>query len=345
MINQFSYRVYLAEETKTSDKVALKISHKNVDDEESVATASEEIKVLETLSHSNIVKLLDFDKNAEFVDKSGNSHTRISMAMELARNELFDYIVHGGGLSEKIARYFFHQLIDGVEFMHLKGISHKDLKPENLLLDHNYNLKIADFGFASSDVSDMTAKGSQYYMAPEMHLKKKYINQFTDIFSIGVILFVLVSRKAPFLAAKSDDSYYKYLHTNRPKNFWKMHTQDEGLDLEYYSKEYMNLVTALMQSNPKLRPTLTEIKNHAWFKGEMPTHAEVIEEFQKRERIIEESNLQSGQELPTGSPPDAVFEEGAHRGLGDDDDEVSSNEKFDSISTCSEHSKAQYLVA
>lgn len=64
--------------------------------------------------------------------------------------ELFAHIYHTGVFSEELCRYFFKQMLFGIAYMHKSGISHRDLKPENVVLDHNYNTKLVDFGFAAS---------------------------------------------------------------------------------------------------------------------------------------------------------------------------------------------------
>lgn len=100
------------------------------------------------------------------------------MALELAEGgELFDYIFQTGRLDEKIARYYFLQLLDAFEYIHNKGISHCDVKLQNILLDHQFNLKLADFGFSSKQPTNTTYKGSGEYMAPEIHIEQGYHGQ------------------------------------------------------------------------------------------------------------------------------------------------------------------------
>ena len=82
--------------------------------------------------------------------KNGSSEKRYYIALEIAEGgELFDYIASGGRFPEPLARYYFKQFMDGLSHVHGSKITHRDLKPENLFLDGNYNLKIADFGFAA----------------------------------------------------------------------------------------------------------------------------------------------------------------------------------------------------
>lgn len=104
------------------------------------------------------------------------SHHLIYLVLELAESgELFDYVSLSGRFSERTARYFFRQLIDGLNYIHMSGYAHRDLKPENIFFDDKFNLKIADFGFASSIGKNdgqllKTKLGTENYMAPEILL-------------------------------------------------------------------------------------------------------------------------------------------------------------------------------
>lgn len=127
------------------------------------------------------------------------------MVIEYAGGELFDFLVSNGKVPEDSARRFFQQIICAVEYCHRHKIVHRDLKPENLLLDMNLNVKIADFGL-SNIMTDgnflKTSCGSPNYAAPEVIGGKLYAGPEVDVWSCGVILFVLLCGKLPF-----DDDY------------------------------------------------------------------------------------------------------------------------------------------
>lgn len=127
------------------------------------------------------------------------------MVIEYAGGELFDYIVKNGKMREEEARRFFQQIICAVEYCHRHKIVHRDLKPENLLLDEFMNVKIADFGL-SNIMTDgnflKTSCGSPNYAAPEVISGKLYAGPEVDVWSSGVILYVLLCGKLPF-----DDDY------------------------------------------------------------------------------------------------------------------------------------------
>jgi serine/threonine protein kinase len=109
-----------------------------------------EVATMSTLSHPNIVNLIEYSADGTVEKANGAKEKVIYIVLELATGgELFDYVATTGRFSETIARFYFKQLIEGLDYVHQKGVTHRDLKPENLLFDENFNLKIADFGFAA----------------------------------------------------------------------------------------------------------------------------------------------------------------------------------------------------
>jgi len=133
------------------------------------------------------------------------SYDVMYLALELCeKGELFDILFSTGQFEEKIARAFFHQALEGLEAIHSAGMSHRDMKPENMLFDANFNVKIADFGFAivlsGRDGTGMlhTYLGTENYMAPEIHARKAYNGISVDLFALGIILFIMLSKNPPF---------------------------------------------------------------------------------------------------------------------------------------------------
>ena len=140
-----------------------------------------EVHTMTTLSHPNIVNLIDYSKEGVVEKSNGTKTNVVYIALELASGgELFDYVATTGRFDEQIARFYFRQLIEGLDYVHQKGITHRDLKPENVLYDSAFNLKIADFGFAAPIAGrdgsgyNKTKLGTESYMAPEIHMRKPY---------------------------------------------------------------------------------------------------------------------------------------------------------------------------
>lgn len=205
--------------------------------------------------------------------------------------EIFDFISIGGKFSEPIARFYFQQMISALDHLHSKGFAHRDMKPENLLLDKDFNLLLADFGFsallAGKDGSGKMRSilGTENYMAPEIHSKAPYLGTLVDLFAAGIILFIFVSGHPPFSLAKASDSYYGLICMNNHEKFWHFHSRKKAPG--FYSDDFKNLINAMLAFDPTQRPSIAEIKAHPWFNGPTATHQEVLEEFNTRREKVE----------------------------------------------------------
>lgn len=213
------------------------------------------------------------------------------LVLEYARKgELFDYIKLNSGLFFKIARYFFRQIINGLEVLHKNNICHRDIKIDNLLLDENFNLKFSDFEFCEEIKNSKgeyiyhTDKlGTLYYMAPEffsmrMHPILNYFKIFhtgdkIDIFASGVFLFVMLTGIYPFHSAEKIDSHYRHFYQRKPELFWndiKFRNVNENVP-----DSAKDLLNRMLDCDPEKRITLKEIKEHEFFKYEIPNQNEV----------------------------------------------------------------------
>jgi len=185
-------KVKLAKHKLTGVEVAIKIIDKTRIDEKKLGKLYREVKIMKFLNHPHIVKLFEVieTKNTLF------------LVMEYSSGgELYDYLVVHGRMKEKEARVKFRQILSAVNYCHNKRVIHRDLKAENLLLDANFDIKIADFGF--SNYYDPESKldtfcGSPPYAAPELFQGKRYTGPEVDIWSLGVILYVLTTGCLPF---------------------------------------------------------------------------------------------------------------------------------------------------
>lgn len=239
-------KVKLAYHLTTGQKVALKIiNRKTLAKSDMQGRIEREISYLRLLRHPHIIKLYDVIKSKD----------EIVMVIEFAGKELFDYIVQKGKMKEDEARRFFQQIISAVEYCHRHKIVHRDLKPENLLLDEMLNVKIADFGL-SNFMSDgnflKTSCGSPNYAAPEVISGKLYAGPEVDVWSCGVILYVMLCGRLPF-----DDEFIPALFKKISNGVYTLPN--------YLSEGAKNLLTKMLVVNPLNRITIHEIMQDEWF--------------------------------------------------------------------------------
>lgn len=276
-------QVRLATDTTTNKKCALKIFKLNCEESKEVLN---EARLLDELSHPHIVAMLDYSEEAKLV-KEKNVKKVSYVAFELAeKGSLFTYVANTDPFSEKIAKYLYSQILDGVEYLHLNGVSHRDIKLENVVLDSNCNVKLCDFGFATKNTKCSTFKGTEVYMAPEIHQKNGYHSQTTDIFALGVLLFVLVTGVMPFVKATPNDCHYKLITHNKFGLFWKNAARNAKVASQL-SPELKNLIEMMLSPNDVDRPSLSEIRQSEWISSTKPISTQDLKiEFSVREEVL-----------------------------------------------------------
>ncbi|CAN0919752.1 CBL-interacting serine/threonine-protein kinase 5 [Linum grandiflorum] len=244
-------KVFKARNIATGESVAVKVMNKEqlMKTEGLAEHVEREISVMHRIKHPNVVELKEV-----MATKS-----KIFFVMEYVRGgELFAK-VEKGKLDEDVARKYFQQLISAIDYCHSRGVSHRDLKPENLLLDENGNLKVSDFGLSAlpeqiwNDGLLHTQCGTPAYVAPEVLRKKGYDGAKADIWSCGVILFVLLSGYLPFL------------HENLMKMYVKIFKADYKFPA-WISKDARVLISRHLVVDPRRRITIPEIMENPWFK-------------------------------------------------------------------------------
>ncbi|XP_010907283.1 CBL-interacting protein kinase 24 isoform X2 [Elaeis guineensis] len=207
-------KVKFAINSETGESVAMKVLAKTtILKHKMVHQIKREISIMKIVRHPNIVRLHEVLA----------SRTKIYIILELIRGgELFDKIVHQGKLHEDESRRYFQQLIDAVDYCHSKGVYHRDLKPENLLLDSRGNLKVSDFGLSALPQQGVgllhTTCGTPNYVAPEVLSHEGYDGSVADVWSCGVILYVLMAGYLPFDETDLPTLYRKRIHIEGIKN-------------------------------------------------------------------------------------------------------------------------------
>ncbi|XP_077195954.1 serine/threonine-protein kinase MARK1 isoform X1 [Paroedura picta] len=238
-------KVKLARHVLTGREVAVKIIDKTQLNPTSLQKLFREVRIMKILNHPNIVKLFEVIETEK----------TLYLVMEYASGgEVFDYLVAHGRMKEKEARAKFRQIVSAVQYCHQKCIVHRDLKAENLLLDGDMNIKIADFGFSNEFTIGNkldTFCGSPPYAAPELFQGKKYDGPEVDVWSLGVILYTLVSGSLPF-----DGQNLKELRERVLRGKYRIPF--------YMSTDCENLLKKLLVLNPIKRGSLEQIMKDRW---------------------------------------------------------------------------------
>jgi len=250
---------------KTGEKRAIKIiDKKKYWNTTNLDQIQREIDILRKIKHENITSIFEIYSTERF----------LYIVLELATGgELFENIIEKGSYSEQEAQYIFTQMLSAVNYLHSHGIAHRDLKPENILLESQdgMKVKITDFGLARIvGERDMmtTLCGTPQYVAPEIikqSLEKEISNEMNkgygkevDLWSLGAILYVLLSGSPPFddergipLYTQIENGMYDF-----PPEYW--------CDI---SDSAQDLIKRLLTVDPKKRLTVQQALQHSWITG------------------------------------------------------------------------------
>ncbi|KAL2333054.1 hypothetical protein Fmac_014267 [Flemingia macrophylla] len=243
-------KVYYARSAITNQSVAIKVIDK---DKITKTGQSEQIKreisIMRLARHPNIIHLFEVMANKN----------KIYFVMEYAKGgELFNKVAKGK-LKEDVAHKYFKQLINAVDYCHSRGVYHRDIKPENILLDENGNLKVSDFGLSALVVSKRqdgllhTPCGTPAYVAPEVIKRKGYDGTKADIWSCGIVLFVLLAGYLPFHDPNLIEMYRKISKAELNCPNW-------------FPPEVCNLLSMMLDPNPDTRIPMSTIRECGWFK-------------------------------------------------------------------------------
>ncbi|XP_041449088.1 SNF-related serine/threonine-protein kinase [Drosophila obscura] len=279
--------VKLARHVFTGAKVAVKVVDKTKLDEVSKAHLFQEVRCMKLVQHPNVVRLY------EVID----TQTKLYLVLELGDGgDLYDYIMkHEAGLSEELARKYFRQILRAITYCHQLHVVHRDLKPENVVFFEKLGLvKLTDFGFSNKFSPGQkleTFCGSLAYSAPEILLGDSYDAPAVDIWSLGVILYMLVVGQAPF--EKANDS----------------ETLTMIMDCKYtvpahVSAECRTLIGSMLVRDPKKRATVEELASSDWLKPIDEPDSTSTEHFLplvSREQLSEEDHAFIIQKMINGN--------------------------------------------
>ncbi|XP_047165919.1 CBL-interacting serine/threonine-protein kinase 10 [Vigna umbellata] len=245
-------KVYYGRSAITNQSVAIKMIDKDkIMRTGQVEQIRREISVMRLTRHPNIIQLFEVMANK----------SKIYFVMEYAKGgELFNKVAKGK-LKEDVAHKYFKQLINAVDYCHSRGVFHRDIKPENILLDENGNLKVSDFGLSALVESKRqdgllhTPCGTPAYVAPEVIKRKGYDGTKADIWSCGIVLFVLLAGYLPFHDPNLIEMYRKISKAELKCPNW-------------FPPDVCKLLGMMLDPNPDARIPISIIREHCWFKKE-----------------------------------------------------------------------------
>uniref|UniRef100_A0A3B4AYX5 SNF-related serine/threonine-protein kinase n=1 Tax=Periophthalmus magnuspinnatus TaxID=409849 RepID=A0A3B4AYX5_9GOBI len=248
--------VKLARHVFTGERVAVKVIDKTKLDPVARGHLFQEVRCMKLVQHPNVVRLY------EVIDTA----TKLYLILELGDGgDMYDCIMkHEGGLSEEVAKCYFAQIVHAISYCHQLHVVHRDLKPENVVFFEKQGIvKLTDFGFSNRFQPGKTLNtscGSLAYSAPEILLGDEYDAPAVDIWSLGVILFMLVCGQPPFQEANDSETLTMIMDCkyNVPVHI---------------SAACRDLISHMLQRDPKKRATLAQIETHDWLKGVDPSPA------------------------------------------------------------------------
>ncbi len=286
-LGQGKFSVYELNSPKHRESFALKVFPKNT----SGATQYQKEKLMLKLSHPNIIQ--SFPMKCERNDFYG------LLTEYISNGDFFELTTSGAISSEALVRTYFHQLVQGIEYMHSQGVAHLDLKLENLMAGSNYDLKIIDFDQAQS-LNDklITSGGSNGYRAPEVQNGSCSNLAAADVFSAGVILYAFMAKEFPFMETEDPTHQDVRCYSTFVKNnnrFWTKKAEAKK-SLEFFSQDFIELVNGMLHPDSNRRLKIKQIKNSKWYQGpivdgetlrnEIKRNLETMKMRQKRASLV-----------------------------------------------------------
>lgn len=250
-----------------------RVAIKHIPKSSSPPLLTREIHHHRRLHHPNVVQLYEV---------IATEHSIWLITELCAGGELFDYLVEKTRFTESETRRLFGQICLGLGYVHREGVVHRDLKLENVLLDERCNPKLADFGFGREFEQRKlldTFCGTTGYAAPEMLAGRKYLGEEVDIWSLGIIFYTLLSGSLPF--DDDDEDVMKSLIMAGKFNI-----------PNFLSNEAQDLISKILQQDPKARPSIENILSHPWFTTPPSQHTFPASESPSRPSTIAEEDHQ-----------------------------------------------------
>jgi serine/threonine protein kinase len=307
---------------ESGDLVALKVVDLSRFPEETANFMFKEIKILKMIEHKYCVKVLSIKKDVPYegtfcdscacssyspkpgamcgnCNHSRETHSALQrrnvliIVQELAAGgELFRNLEACKEMSEDLARSYFREIMEGMVYLHSRNIAHRDLKPENLVFDHNFKIKIVDFGLAAlmdpclsfvlhSGVGGLPYSAPEVYFAKTLYPGRGYSGPAGDIWSAAVVLFVMLTGRIPFLRPLTHTIIH-HNQTHKKCEFFKRLLRNSDKAYTGVPSQVRELLVKMFSLDPAKRPSAKEILSHPWLNGSIPDEQLVFAEMEER---------------------------------------------------------------
>ena len=240
------------------------IARKNIEERNLSNSVMNEIKILKSLNHPHIIKV------KEVIDfKNDEEEEYFIIIMEYCCNgDLLTYAMNKRFRDEQQKKKILQGFLEAIQYLHSRGISHGDIKSENVLLDDHFNPKLCDFGFSRTNTiaGDESKNGTLYYASPELFRKGRFDTLKSDIWAIGITLYSLSELQFPFKDGDQNYIIKQILNCNLSIR--------AGID-----SKLRQLVERCTMKNPELRPTIEDILHHEYFTVKERAHVNKYRNF------------------------------------------------------------------
>lgn len=255
-----------------------------------------ECGVFQLKPHRNILTCIEIIKNVKLnFGEYKRDEYHLFVLPYFSNGDLLDFLKKTR-LDERTARYYFEQILDSVEYMHSHGLAHRDIKAENFLLNDDFEMVLTDFGHSVSHTdhfgpklfSDSDAITSPGICPPEYYHGPGYRATEMDGFALGKLLLILVTGFNPFKTTKGTDHAYSLISEGNWQKYWSLThgwMKKKWVRTEDFSEKFKELVEMMLNPNPKLRPTIQQIRESSWFTETKPRPYEEVQAFMMRSRL------------------------------------------------------------
>ena len=283
-LNQAKYAVYLAHSRVLDCRFALKIfpfANNKVSPH-----FLNEVR-FSNLSHSNIISIFSHIKRETIRVKGELVKVSCTLMTLAPYGDFYDLLLTRKiTLDEKLVRTYFHQLVSGLEYLHLNRVAHLDIKPDNLLIGDNYQLKIADFDCSvmTDDGDNNISTGTLYYRAPEIIKGICKNTRAADVYSSAIVLFMLMcGGHLPHLEHQSYQGCNLLdLLENDNEKFWQKHCEIQNKDDSFFSESFRSLFNSMTKTDPIERSNLVQVRGSEWFNKPIYSDEELVDVMKRK---------------------------------------------------------------